>query len=94
MNLVIFPKKKLIDSNSEMKEYIPERISNLNSYYYVRVDNGILAPFLALLVIRFMLGNTINIYWTNFAIFIGLVLTAYIIRIQKEIKEYIQILEQ
>lgn len=38
----------LSSSEKDYTEYILERISNLNSFYYVRVDNALLAPTLAL----------------------------------------------
>lgn len=39
----------LASSRRDYIKYILERISNLNSFYYVRVDNALLAPILALL---------------------------------------------
>lgn len=37
----------LNSDNYEYTKYLLERVSNLNSFYYVRVDNGLLAPLLA-----------------------------------------------
>lgn len=47
-----FPKKGLIlklkePGNAEITKYVSERISNLNTFYYVRFDNGLLSPLLA-----------------------------------------------
>lgn len=88
-----FPNKKCINSNSEMKIYILERISNLNSYYYVRFDNGVLAPFLAWFVVINISDKSINYIWIIFSIIIGLILSVYIYRIKKEIEEYNKILD-
>lgn len=38
----------LASNEKDYVKYILERISNLNSFYYVRVDNALLAPILAL----------------------------------------------
>lgn len=88
-----FPNEKRINSNSEMKKYILERISNLNSFYYVRFDNGVLAPLLAFCVVINIIDKPINCIWIIFSIIIGLILSVYIFRIKKEIKEYNKILD-
>lgn len=87
-----FPNRERINSNSEMKTYILERISNLNSYYYVRFDNGLLAPFLVWFVVINIIDKPINKIWIILSIIIGLILSVYIYRIKKEIEEYNKIL--
>jgi len=88
-----FPNEERINSHSEMKNYILERISNLNSYYYVRFDNGVLAPFFAWFVVINIIDKPINNIWIILSIIIGLVLSIYIYRIKKEIQKYNQILD-
>ena len=88
-----FPNEKRINSTSEMKAYILERISNLNSFYYVRFDNGILAPLMAFLIVRNIIDTPINDIWIYCALMIGIILSVYIFRIRNEIKKYNQILD-
>jgi len=88
-----FPNEQRINSTSEMKTYILERISNLNSFYYVRFDNGILAPFMAFLIIWNIIDQSINNIWIYTALLIGIILSVYIFRIKDEIKKYNQILD-
>lgn len=45
--------------NDEKAKYILERVSNLNSFYYVRFDNGFLAPLLAWIFSIAVLGVSI-----------------------------------
>ena len=73
--------------------YILERISNLNSFYYVRFDNGLLSPLLAWFTVSCLMGRPINCVWPVTAAIIGLVTVIYIKRIHSEINEYNAILE-
>lgn len=83
--------QKAFSENMEYTKYILERISNLNSFYYVRFDNGFLAPFLALLLV---VGVGYNV--SKFAVIIFLIicmtLLMYISRICKEMKQYNELL--
>ncbi len=88
-----YPKKNRINNQSDDRRYILDKISNLNSFYYVRVDNGILAPLFAYIVVNNMMYISINSVWTSSAIIIGLILALYLTRIRKEIKEYNQMLK-
>jgi len=87
-----YPRRDMILSKSDVKDYIIERISNLNSYYYVRVDNGIMAPLFAYIIVEYVMSESINGIWIFASIIIGLVLTSYLIRIKKEMNEYYRIL--
>ena len=93
--LTDFPDKDLIlkiDTENKRTAYILERISNLNSFYYVRFDNGFLSPFLAWITISCFMGKQIHWSWIICAAAIGLVTTVYLLRIYSEIKEYNKIL--
>jgi len=79
-------KREEVDIQEYIK-YILDRISNLNSFYYVRFDNGFLAPFLAFVIIAF-LGYTINPITVIVAIVLGYTMLYYIPRICKELKIY------
>lgn len=86
-----FPKTRNIINinNKRIKvDYILERISNLNSFYYVRFDNGILSPFLAWVTIKCFMNITINSTWIILAIVIGFITAIYIPRLWCEIKYY------
>ncbi len=72
--------------------YILERISNLNSFYYVRFDNGLLSPLLAWFTVSCCMGYQVNCAWLVTAGIIGLVTIVYIKRIHAEIKAYNEIL--
>jgi len=90
-----FPKnnKEAFSKNEEYTKYILDRISNLNSYYYVRFDNGFLAPFLALILITgagYSIGKTAVIV----SIIIGVILLSYIPRICREIQKYNELLNE
>lgn len=78
---------------NDKEKYILEKISNLNSFYYVRVDNGFLAPFLALIT-NLLIGNTPNSYLILVSFVIGVLMLCYIPRIVSEIKEYEEILNK
>jgi hypothetical protein len=79
--------KRNINNNKDVTEYCLERISNLNSFYYLRVDNGFLAPFLALLIIMFSTSELKGILVLYFLL-IAIILLSYIPRIRKEINAY------
>jgi len=92
--------KKLIKAKNKNKEidkveytkYIFDKISNLNSFYYVRFDNGFLAPFLAFILI-ISCGYNISPIPVSIAISLGCIILYYIpTRICKEIKEYFSML--
>jgi len=83
---------KLNDEDKNHIEYCLERISNLNSFYYVRFDNGVLSPLLASLTVNGFMGCNIVGMWAWTAILIGLVTIAYIPRIHSEMKTYNSIL--
>jgi len=97
MNLVIYQKKeeisKLNADDTKQTEYCLERISNLNSFYYVRVDNGFLAPFIAWLVVSVFMDRDISCIWILTAIIIGAITASYLKRISFEIKAYRKIIE-
>ena len=84
--------KKEIDK-IEYTKYILEKISNLNSFYYVRFDNGFLAPFLAFIVV-IASGNSVNNIVVVIAITLGYIMLYYIKRICEELKFYINILSK
>ncbi len=73
-------------------EYCLERISNLNSFYYVRFDNGVLSPLIASFTVNGFMGCNIIGVWAWTAIIIGFITIAYIPRIYSEIKIYNSIL--
>ncbi|MET1257379.1 hypothetical protein [Aliikangiella maris] len=88
-----FPDKDKIpkfdyDKKGKTIEYCLERISNLNSFYYVRVDNGFLSPFMAWLVVGCCMGRNIDCTWTVTAIVVGLLTVVYLKRITSEINQY------
>jgi len=78
---------KLKDDNIEYTKYIFERISNLNSFYYVRFDNGFLAPFLALIIIV-SCGYSVNPISVSIAIGLGVIILYYISTICRELEKY------
>jgi len=79
-----------IDKDNPKIDYILERISSLNSFYYVRFDNGVLAPFMAYISACNLTEYTLkNI---DLAIVIGAVTSVYLYRIYKELGEYKSIL--
>lgn len=94
-----FPKQYYLESldgpNSKKAEYILERISNLNSFYYVRFDNGLLAPLLSILFsYHFFSFNPLE-YWCVTLIMscIGGITVIYIIQIHKEMQWYLKSLK-
>lgn len=87
-----YPKKDRILNKTKSKDYILDRISNLNSFYYVRFDNGILAPLFAYLIISS--ERSINPIWICSSLFLGIIISSYIVRIKNEIQEYDLLLMQ
>lgn len=82
--------QKMLDTH----KYCLEKISNLNSYYYVRFDNGFLAPFFAWLVVKVLIGLEINMYLQSTATSIAVVMLAYLPRIYREMIVYDNVLRQ
>ena len=94
-----FPKSYLIENlkskdpeNIEYVKYILEKISHLNSFYYVRFDNGFLAPFLAFITVL-TFGYSIHCIAVISFIVVAVVLLSYLPRICKELKEYTQLIK-
>jgi hypothetical protein len=77
-----------LDYGNVNNKYYFKRISNLNSFYYVRFDNGIIAPALAFLLIFFGFEISIHHYWYWSAIVLAIVTNLYLFRIYKEINIY------
>lgn len=86
--------------NDKYVDYIKEKISSLNSFYYARVDNGFIAPFLACVTaiiicyhdIEFAINlNAFNILLLA-AVIIAVCMGYYVLRINKEIKHYSSLL--
>ena len=91
------PKRELIeklknDKHTEYVKYILERISNLNSFYYVRFDNGFLAPFLALIMV-ISFGYSVNFLAVIFFVTVSVILLSYLPRICRELQEYKDMLQ-
>ena len=83
-----YPNEHKINSSSDNKMYILDRISNLNSFYYVRFDNGFLAPFFSYLIVSNYIEHPIHNFWLIASSILGILINLYIIQIYKEIKEY------
>lgn len=83
-----FPSSNFLQDDSELGQYCRERVSNLNSFYYVRFDNGLLAPLFAWFVVDVLIGLRVESYLLIFAGVIALVTLAYIPRIRDEMKFY------
>ena len=79
---------KNLDNKRIKVDYILERISNLNSFYYVRFDNGALSPLLAWWVVSCFMDINIKSFWLKSAVLIGFVTVAYIPIIWCELKYY------
>ena len=79
---------KNIDDKRLKIDYILERISNLNSFYYVRFDNGVLSPLLAWWVVSCFMNININSFWLIAASSIGCITAVYIPVIWCELKYY------
>lgn len=91
------PRKEIIlklkePENEKITTYVLERISNLNTFYYVRFDNGILSPLLAWFTISCIMGKEINTLWLIYALVIAFFTCIYIIRICSEFETYNDIL--
>lgn len=80
------PHRTELPDNSELKKYCLSKISNLNSFYYVRVDNGVLAPFLAWFLISVLVGREVAGYLIVTSVVVGLLAVLYLPRIYCEIK--------
>ena len=78
---------KIFKNNGDYAKYILGRISNLNSFYYVRFDNGFLAPFLALIVV-ICFGKNVSGIAVSVFLFLSMILLSYLPRICKELKKY------
>ena len=94
-----FPEKETIlklnvTEKEKVTQYCLERISNLNSFYYVRFDNGFLSPFIAWIIVYFFMWRNISYPWVLSAIFIGLLTLVYLKKIYHEIQEYKKILSE
>jgi len=90
-----FPQEEIIlnlDDKEKSTQYCLERISNLNSFYYVRFDNGLLSPFIAWLVVAYFMERNINSIWLLAAFIIGIITIIYLPVIYFEIKAYRKIL--
>lgn len=86
------PDLGLFENQDDTCKYCREKISNLNSFYYVRMDNGLLAPLFAWLITNsFATDQTYQIWWWV-AIIIGIALLSYIPRLRKEINIYNEVL--
>ncbi|MCG5498645.1 hypothetical protein [Ectothiorhodospira variabilis] len=81
-----YPEYIDFSDRAEQKKYYLDKISNLNSFYYVRVDNGILAPFLAWFVGSVLVGGEVAQYLIYTAILTAIVTLAYIPRIHLEMQ--------
>jgi len=79
---------KNLDNKRIKVDYILERISNLNSFYYVRFDNGILSPLLAWWVVSCFMNINIHSFWLKSAFLIGFFTAIYIPIIWCELKYY------
>ena len=89
-----YPNRYRINSENKSKDYILERISNLNSFYYVRFDNGILTPFFSYLIVSNYIEHPIHDIWLIVSSILGIFINLYLIQIYKEIKEYDLLLEE
>jgi len=87
---VTFAVDGLYSEKQEYTKYLLERVSNLNTFYYVRVDNGLLAPLLACFFCICFLGLELrNICSeTVMAVLITIVTLSYLPRISQELKYY------
>lgn len=80
----------LDQETNESAKYIVSKISNLNSFYYVRFDNGILAPFLSFLTAIFIFDVSVKSIGSEiiFSVFIALIICCYLGRISRELIWY------
>ncbi|RTL01635.1 MAG: hypothetical protein EKK57_04225 [Proteobacteria bacterium] len=49
--------------NLEYLKYIQDKITNLNSFYYMRFDNGFLAPLLASALFYYIDSESLTLWW-------------------------------
>uniref|UniRef100_UPI003EBBA90F hypothetical protein n=1 Tax=Arhodomonas sp. AD133 TaxID=3415009 RepID=UPI003EBBA90F len=70
------------------------RLVTDSGFYYVRVDNGVLAPFLAWFLINVLVGLEVAWYLIGTSIAIGLLTVIYIPRIYCEIEFFQRILAE
>lgn len=79
----------------EYTKYVLEKLSNLNTFFYVRFDNGLLAPGLALIFSYWVFQlNWIYIDLVVLAMFlVGVITFSYAYRISSELKIYLNMLD-
>ena len=80
------------ENKPDTHKYCLDKISNLNSFYYVRFDNGLLAPFFAWLVVGVLIGLEVKLYLLLTAALIAFVTLIYLPRIYCEMKFYRNVL--
>ena len=80
----------------EYTKYILERLSNLNTFFYVRFDNGLLAPGLALIFSYWVFELTWDFIsgLVLLMFLIGAFTFSYACRIISELKIYLDMLDQ
>lgn len=78
----------LNSDNYEYTKYLLERVSNPNSFYYVRVDNGLLAPLLAWIFCIVLLDLEVSRISSeaSLVVLIVVVTLCYLPRISQELK--------
>lgn len=90
--------KNEVEVHSELVKYYLDKVSNLNTFYYVRFDNAFLSPFLALIsfciVFDFSTSDHVFLELLLFAVLIFLVTLIYIPRLAGEINNYLYKLEE
>lgn len=90
-----YPNNSLLPSkDSPRTAYILERISNLNSFYYVRFDTGVLAPLFAWMFVSIFLNQNIESYLIVTAVSIAIALNIYLVRIRKELLKYTKLINE
>jgi len=90
-----FPRSCIIDAlkpdnNTDSTKYILEKMSNLNSFYYVRFDNALLAPFLSFIISIYLFDVSVKDIYSElfFSIFIAIVVCFFLVRISHELIWY------
>jgi hypothetical protein len=89
-----FPSEKIIskiEGENNKVQYCLEKISNLNSFYYVRFDNGILAPLIAIVFVSIN-DHVIKLNYIVYFLTLAVITGIYIIRIKKEMIIYKRII--
>ncbi|MGE4503498.1 MAG: hypothetical protein AB7D03_11545 [Thiomicrospira sp.] len=82
---------------AEYTKYILERVSNLNTFFYVRFDNGVLAPTLALATFLIYFEVTYSPAFCHSLLLMALIGTitfSYSYRIVSELKLYKKLLKK